>query len=125
VPSPGKIVADQAYDSDPLRDDVAERNSKLLSPHKSNRKKPPRDQEQIGRYYTQRWLVERLFEWLAPFAAWQRAGNQTHSTTQPGSTSAVSLIYDRGGLWPLPLDDSCGFHCRTGRGVGHWYGSRR
>lgn len=97
---PGKIVADKAYDSDPLRDQVAERDSTLLSPHKSNRKKPPRDQEQIGRHYRQRWVVERFFAWLAPFRrlATRWEADPLHYTTW--LDLAVSLIYVRAGLWP-------------------------
>lgn len=49
---PDVVVADKAYDLDELRDKFAERESKLLVPHRSNRKKPPRDQEQIGRHYS-------------------------------------------------------------------------
>ena len=63
------VVADKAYDFDFLRDDFAAKGSKLLSPHRSSRAAPPRDQEQIGRHYKQRWRVERFFAWLA---AWRR-----------------------------------------------------
>lgn len=62
---PRKVVADKAYDFDFLRDEFAERGSKLISPHRANRKSPPRDQQQIGRHYKQRWVVERFFAWLA------------------------------------------------------------
>lgn len=58
---PEVVVADKAYDSDPLRDLFAENDSKLLSPHRAKRKKPPRDQKQIGRHYKNRRVVERLF----------------------------------------------------------------
>lgn len=34
---PDVIVADRAYDLDELRDEFAERTSKLLAPHRSNR----------------------------------------------------------------------------------------
>jgi len=70
---PDVVVADKAYDYDFLRDAFADRGSKLLSPHRATRKKPPRDQEQIGRHYKQRWVVERLFAWLA---AWRRLANR-------------------------------------------------
>jgi transposase len=66
---PDVVVADRAYDFDFLRDEFAARGSKLLSPHRSSRKAPPRDQEEIGRHYRQRWVVERFFAWLA---AWRR-----------------------------------------------------
>lgn len=70
---PGVVVADKAYDYDFLRDAFKERGSKLLSPHRATRKKPPRDQEEIGRHYKRRWVVERLFAWLA---AWRRLANR-------------------------------------------------
>lgn len=97
---PATIVADRAYDIDSLRDDITERGSKLLSPHKKNRKTPPRDQEQIGRHYRQRWAVERLFAWLAPF---RRLATRWEADALNFSTwldLAVSLIYVRNGLWP-------------------------
>ena len=34
---PDVVVADRAYDLDELRDEFAERTSKLLAPHRSNR----------------------------------------------------------------------------------------
>ena len=97
---PNIIVADRAYDSDPLRDDVAERDSKLLVPHKKNRKKPPRDQEQIGRHYRQRWLVERLFAWLAPYRRLATRWEADPLNYTTWLDLAVSLIYVRAGLWP-------------------------
>ena len=66
---PDVVVADRAYDLDELRDEFAKRTSKVLAPHRSNRQKPPRDQEQMRRHYKQRWRVERLFAWLVD---WRR-----------------------------------------------------
>jgi transposase len=66
---PPIVVADKAYDYDFLRDAFDELDSTLVSPHRADRKKPPRDQEHIGRLYKRRWAVERLFSWLA---AWRR-----------------------------------------------------
>ena len=80
---PDVVVADRAYGLNELRDEFAERTSKLLAPHRSNHKKLPRDQEQIGRHHKQRWRVERLFTWLV---GWRRL--------------ATPLIYVRGGLLP-------------------------
>jgi transposase len=97
---PVLIVADRAYDSDPLRDEVIERNSTLLSPHRTGRTKPERDQEYIGRHYKQRWRVERLFAWLAP---WRRLATRWEADPLNYNTwvcLATSLIYVRGGLLP-------------------------
>jgi len=97
---PGTVVADKAYDTDKLRDEVTELGSKLLVPHKSNRKRPPRDQEHIGRHYRERWRVERLFSWLA---GWRRLATRWEANPLNYNTwilLAVSLIYVRGGLLP-------------------------
>ena len=97
---PEVVVADKAYDSDPLRDAFAERESKLLSPHRAKRKKPPRDQEQIGRHYKRRWVVERLFAWLV---AWRRLANRWERRAEHYRQLfylGLSLIYVRQGLWP-------------------------
>lgn len=94
------VVADKAYDFDHLRDAFAERDSKLLSPHRANRKRPPRDQEEIGRHYKGRWVVERLFAWLA---AWRRLANRWEKQAdhyRQWLCLGLSLIYVRSGLWP-------------------------
>lgn len=72
----------------------------MLAPHKSNRKKPPRDQEQSGRHYKQRWRVERLFAWLA---GWRRLATRWEADSLNYNTwvcLATGLIYVRGGLLP-------------------------
>ena len=97
---PGIVVADKAYDYDFLRDDFAERGSKLLSPHRADRKKPPRDQEQMGRHYRRRWVVERLFAWLA---AWRRLANRWERRADHywhWLCLGISLIYVRRRYWP-------------------------
>lgn len=97
---PEVIVADRAYDNDALRDEIAQRGSKLLAPHKKNRTKPPRDQEHIGHHYKQRWAVERLFAWLAPY---RRLATRWESDPLNYNTwldLALCLIYVRAGLWP-------------------------
>jgi transposase len=97
---PDVVVADRAYDLDELRDEFAERTSKLLAAHRSNRQKPPRDQEQMGRHYKQRWRVERLFAWLV---GWRRLATRWETDPLNYNTwvcLATSLIYVRGGLLP-------------------------
>ena len=95
---PAIVVADKAYDYDFLRDAFAERNSKLLSPPRADRSKPPRDQEQIGRHYKRRWAVERLFAWLA---AWRRLANRWERRAEhywQWLCLGISLIYVRRGI---------------------------
>ncbi|MCB0878828.1 MAG: IS5 family transposase [Thermoleophilia bacterium] len=97
---PAIVVADKAYDYDFLRDAFAERGSKLLSPHRVTRSKPPRDQEQIGRHYKRRWAVERLFAWLA---AWRRLANRWERRAEhywQWLCLGISLIYTRRKYWP-------------------------
>lgn len=97
---PELLVADRAYDSDGLRDELTDRDSKLLAPHRSTRKKPPRDQEHIGRHYKNRWRVERFFAWLAP---WRRVATRWEANPlnyNSWVSLATSLIYVRGGLLP-------------------------
>ena len=97
---PDVVVADKAYYLDELRDEFAERESKLLASHRSNRKKPPRDQEQIGRQCKQRCRVERLFAWLV---GWRRLATRWEADPLNYNTwvcLATSLIYVRSGLLP-------------------------
>ncbi|MCW2956657.1 MAG: family transposase [Thermoleophilia bacterium] len=97
---PPVVVADKAYDYDFLRDAFQERGSKLLSPHRADRSKPPRDQEQIGRHYKRRWVVERLFAWLA---AWRRLANRWERNADrywQWLCLGISLIYTRRKYWP-------------------------
>lgn len=53
------LVADRAYDSDPLRDHFAGCGFRLLSPHRASRNDGRR-----MRRYKRRWIVERTFAWL-------------------------------------------------------------
>lgn len=59
-----RLIADRAYDSDALRDAMAARGIELICPHRSNRKRPPRQDGRSLRRYRKRWRVERLFAWL-------------------------------------------------------------
>ncbi len=76
---PAIVVADRASDCDKLRDEVQAMDPKLLVPHKSNRKRPPRDQEHIGRHYKERWRVEPRLANPLNYGTWVNL--------------AVSLIY--------------------------------
>ena len=61
------LVADRAYDSDKLRDRLAERGLDLVCPHRRNRKKPKRQDGRKLRRYRRRWIVERTITWLHNF----------------------------------------------------------
>jgi len=61
---PLRVVADRAYDSDPLRWRLFRRGILLISPHRRGRKKPSLNDGRILRRYRHRWKVERPFAWL-------------------------------------------------------------
>lgn len=61
---PVRIIADKAYDSDPLREELAEQSIDLIVPHRKNRKKPKKQDGRKLRRYRRRWKVERYFAWL-------------------------------------------------------------
>lgn len=58
------LIADRAYDSDPLRDYFAARGFLLLSPHRRNRVRASVNDGRRMRRYARRWIVERTFAWL-------------------------------------------------------------
>lgn len=64
---PEKLIADRAYDSDPLDALLAVQGIELLAPHRSNRRKPRTQDGRKLRRYKRRWKIERLFAWLGNF----------------------------------------------------------
>jgi transposase len=58
------LIADRAYDSDPLRDHFADRGFTLVAPHRRGRKRPPTSDGRRLRRYKRRWVVERTIAWL-------------------------------------------------------------
>ena len=64
---PFYVVADKAYDSDPLREKMADEDMILLAPHRQGRTKPSYNDGRRLRRYRKRWKVERLFAWLHNF----------------------------------------------------------
>lgn len=75
---PERLVADKAYDSDPLDEALAEIGVELIAPHKRNRVKPKTQDGRKLRRYKRRWTVERFFAWLQNFrrlvARYERKG---------------------------------------------------
>jgi transposase len=61
---PDRLIGDKAYDSDPLDTECDAIGVTMISPHKSNRKKPKTQDGRALRRYKRRWKVERLFAWL-------------------------------------------------------------
>jgi transposase len=61
------VVADRGFDSDDLRDELAEQGFELLAPHRKNRTRPSRNDGRKMRRYKRRYIVERTFGWLHSF----------------------------------------------------------
>jgi transposase len=64
VPFGVPVIADRAYDSDPLREKLAEDGYILVSPHRKNRVKPKTTDGRRLRRYKRRFIVERTFAWM-------------------------------------------------------------
>jgi len=64
---PERVIADRAYDSDPLRKRLKKRGIELICPHRKNRTKPQTQDRRKRRRYRRRWKVERTFAWLGNF----------------------------------------------------------
>jgi transposase len=68
-PSPRvrRVIADRAYDSDPLRAQLAAQGIELIAPHRWNRRKPRTQDGRALRRYRRRWKIERTFAWLGNY----------------------------------------------------------
>ncbi len=64
---PLRVIADKAYDSDPLRKRLQRRGIELICPHKKNRVRPATQDGRALRRYQRRWIVERTNAWLGNF----------------------------------------------------------
>src|SRR5271156_4335746 len=64
---PLRVIADKAYDSDPLRKRLRRRGIELICPHKRNRVRPATQDGRALRRYKRRWIVERTNAWLGNF----------------------------------------------------------
>jgi len=62
-----RVIADRAFDSDPLRERLEARGIELIVPHRWNRSKPRRQDGRALRRYRRRWKVERTMAWLGNF----------------------------------------------------------
>ena len=67
VPFGTPVMADRAYDSDPLREHLAGEGFRLVARHRSGRKRPPTSDGRACRRLKRRWIVERTFAWLHSF----------------------------------------------------------
>ena len=66
-PKPERVIADRAYDSDPLRQRLQKRGIELITPYRSNNRKRRYEDGRKLRRYKRRWIVERTNAWLGQF----------------------------------------------------------
>jgi transposase len=62
-----RVIADRAFDSDPLRAQLAAQGIELIAPHRWNRSKPRTQEGRALRRYRRRWKIERTFAWLGNY----------------------------------------------------------
>ncbi len=74
---PERVIADKAYDSDPLRSRLKRRGIELIVPHRRGRKRPATQDGRKLRRYRKRWKVERTFSWFGNYrrlvVRWERS----------------------------------------------------
>lgn len=62
---PPRLIADRAYDSDPLDAQLmTDFGIELIAPHRDNRVRAATQDGRALRRYKRRWVVERFFAWL-------------------------------------------------------------
>ena len=61
------LIADRAYDSDPLRERLAAQGWDLICPHRRGRTKPCTQDGRKLRRYRHRWIIESTIGWLGNF----------------------------------------------------------
>lgn len=65
LPEPSRLIYDKAADSNALRDQLAQREIKLICPHQQNRRKATRQDGRTLRCVKHsRWRIERTNSWL-------------------------------------------------------------
>ena len=64
---PQHLLYDKAADSDPLRERLDERGVELVTPHRKNRRRAPRQDGRALRRYKRRFKIERLIQRLKIF----------------------------------------------------------
>jgi transposase len=64
---PKRVIADRAYDSDPLRERLKKRGIDLIVPYRKNSKHRRYEDRRKLRRYKRRWIIERTNAWLGQF----------------------------------------------------------
>src|ERR1017187_1049349 len=64
---PKRVIADRAYDSDPLRERLKQRGIDLIVPYRKSSKHRRYEDGRKLRRYKRRWTIERTNAWLGQF----------------------------------------------------------
>ena len=64
---PERVIADRAYDSDPLRERLKKRGIDLIVPYRKNSKLRRYEDGRKLRRYKRRWIIKRTNAWLGQF----------------------------------------------------------
>lgn len=64
--APQNLIGNNAYDSDHLDAELKFYGTKVIAPHRRNRRNSTQDGRRLRRY-RRRWKIERLFAWLQNF----------------------------------------------------------
>ena len=67
LPRAVPVLADRAYDSDPLRASLRREGYRLVVRHRENRTRPATADGRELRRLARRWVVERTISWLKSF----------------------------------------------------------
>jgi transposase len=65
--TPRRLIADRAYDSDPLRARLGRRGITVIVPYRDNNKARRYEDGRHLRRYRRRWVIERTMAWLGSF----------------------------------------------------------
>jgi len=64
---PKRVIADRAYDSDPLRERLRKRGIDLIVPYRKNSRCRRYEDGRKLRRYKRRWIIERTNAWFGQF----------------------------------------------------------
>ena len=82
---PKRVIADRAYDSDPLRERLRKRRIDLIVPYRDNNKHRRYQDGRKLRRYKRRWIVERTLGWVSFAGSWSGTNifspHTAHSST--------------------------------------------
>jgi len=87
---PQRVIADRAYDSDPLRERLKKRGIDLIVPYRKNSKHRRYEDGRKLRRYKSRWIIERTNAWLGQFRRLLVRHEHLLEAVEPSSVSLAS-----------------------------------